>query len=225
MDHAAYCAQFVDPSASILDVGSGRGKFVWTMAERGFRVWGIEVNADYVRESERSPLEKGSAATILHGVAENLPFPDATFDFINCAEVTEHVEDPKKVCQEIFRVLKPGGKCYVSFHNRFGIFDYHYHLYGINWLPRSWSRPLLARVRPDRQDGSAGRQTLHTMNYFTYGQVVQLLAGIGFEVKDVRVEKMRKEVSFFPSLLESAYKLILRPFYFNSFHVLIKKSL
>ena len=47
------------------------------------------------------------------------------------------LEYPVRACEEIYRVLKPGGYGYISFHNRFGFYDYHYHLHFINWLPRS----------------------------------------------------------------------------------------
>ncbi|MBI2415265.1 MAG: class I SAM-dependent methyltransferase [Candidatus Kerfeldbacteria bacterium] len=45
---------------------------------------------------------------------ERYPFADDTFDFVICNAVLEHVADERFVLQEIYRVLKPGGKLYVS---------------------------------------------------------------------------------------------------------------
>jgi SAM-dependent methyltransferase len=43
------------------------------------------------------------------GVADNLPFPSATFDLVFALDVLEHVENDQAAAQEILRVLKPGG--------------------------------------------------------------------------------------------------------------------
>ena len=40
--------------------------------------------------------------------------PDASFDLIVCFHVLEHVEEDRKAMQELFRVLKPGGKALVQ---------------------------------------------------------------------------------------------------------------
>lgn len=56
------------------------------------------------------------------GDIHNLPFNDNSIDAILCIAVLEHVENPIKACQEIYRVLKPGGKCFV-----YVPFLYYYH--------------------------------------------------------------------------------------------------
>jgi len=37
-----------------------------------------------------------------------MPFPDKSFDFVYCAHVLEHVDDPIRACREIMRVGKRG---------------------------------------------------------------------------------------------------------------------
>ncbi len=43
-----------------------------------------------------------------------LPFKDATFDLIFSMAVFEHLPDPWGMAREMFRILKPGGKCYIE---------------------------------------------------------------------------------------------------------------
>ena len=51
-----------------------------------------------------------------------LPFPDNSIDAIVCIAVLEHVEEPQKAVREIYRVLKPGGYCYL-----YAPFLFYYH--------------------------------------------------------------------------------------------------
>lgn len=51
-----------------------------------------------------------------------LPLADGSVDAIICVSVLEHVEDPALAVKEMFRVLKPGGFCYV-----YAPFLYYYH--------------------------------------------------------------------------------------------------
>lgn len=48
------------------------------------------------------------------GDIHNLPFSDNSQEAIICISVLEHVENPIKATEELFRVLKPGGYCYIS---------------------------------------------------------------------------------------------------------------
>ncbi|KKQ57721.1 MAG: Methyltransferase type 11 [Parcubacteria group bacterium GW2011_GWA2_38_13] len=56
------------------------------------------------------------------GDIHNLPFSDNSCDAIICIAVLEHVENPWKACQEMHRVLKQGGYCFV-----YVPFLYYYH--------------------------------------------------------------------------------------------------
>lgn len=222
MKHCDYCVQFITPSAKVLDVGSGRSKFTSEMAKRGFDAYGIEANPDYIRESQARAEADRIEIKITQAKAEKLPFVDNYFDFVNCSEVTEHADDPEQVCKEIFRVLKLNGKCYISFHNRFGIYDYHYHLYFINWMPRKWAEFILKFFNKQKADSIIGRQRLVTMHYYTYSYIKKILKNDGFLLFDIREEKIKQNYKYkaFPFLMVYYF---LRPFYFNTFHLLVKK--
>ncbi len=66
------------------------------------------------------------------GDIHSLPFEDSSEEAILCIAVLEHVENPVKASQEMFRVLKPGGYCFV-----YVPFLYYYHAekgyYGDYW--------------------------------------------------------------------------------------------
>jgi SAM-dependent methyltransferase len=66
------------------------------------------------------------------GDVQNLPLPDGSQTAIVCNAVLEHVENPIKASMELYRVLKPGGCCFL-----YVPFLYYYHAergyYGDYW--------------------------------------------------------------------------------------------
>ena len=63
---------------------------------------------DYTTCDLESPLAKVKADIC------NLPFADATFDWILCNHVLEHIPNDTKAMKELYRVLKPGGKALLQ---------------------------------------------------------------------------------------------------------------
>jgi SAM-dependent methyltransferase len=95
-----------------LDLGAGRGISSYAMARDGWQVTALEpdtsqlVGAGAIRAlSEQCKLK----ITVVSDFAEKLPFPDNSFDLVNCRQVLHHARDLPQTCREIFRVLKPGG--------------------------------------------------------------------------------------------------------------------
>jgi 2-polyprenyl-3-methyl-5-hydroxy-6-metoxy-1,4-benzoquinol methylase len=97
-----------------LDIGCGLGFFSSRAGKLGAKVYGIDIGGNLVKISKsRYPKGKFSVAS-----AERLPFKDDSFDMILCTEVIEHVNNQKKVINEIFRVLKQGGHLIITTPNR-----------------------------------------------------------------------------------------------------------
>jgi SAM-dependent methyltransferase len=104
---------------SVLDVGSGQGHWGMLLASvlpRDASVAGIEREPEWVEEAGRRAERCGLADRFryLQGVAEALPFGDASFDLVTCQTVLIHVADPRAVIREMIRVTKPGGQVIVA---------------------------------------------------------------------------------------------------------------
>lgn len=121
--------------SKLLDVGSSTGIIDSIIAQGFDEVWGIDIDkvgVDFARkEFKRKNLhfEVGSALA--------LRFHDNSFDVVICTHVYEHVNDPKKLFKEIYRVLKPGGVCYLAAINAFWPIEPHYNLIFLSWLPKN----------------------------------------------------------------------------------------
>jgi 2-polyprenyl-3-methyl-5-hydroxy-6-metoxy-1,4-benzoquinol methylase len=209
----------------ILDLGSGRGKFLVEAVSRGFQAVGLELNQSYIDISLALAKEKGVSISVTKGMGEKLPYENESFDFINMAEVLEHVEDPKTVMLEVFRILKIKSMVYISVPNRFGLKDQHFNLYFVNWLPRIFSHAFITLFAKHKEyTKEAGFQKLSEMHYYRYSQAVRLFKSSGFRVSDIREKKikMRFKNVFSGVVIMIAYRII-RIFYFDSFHFLLIK--
>ena len=85
---------------SVLDLGSGTGAAFQQLQN-------LEVTAI---DPDEKMLQLNKFKNKIIGSAENLPFPDNSFDSVYCAFVWRNLIDTKLGFQEVFRVLKPGGK-------------------------------------------------------------------------------------------------------------------
>lgn len=87
----------------ILAVGCGTGEELHFFSRYG-SITGVDKNPVAVAFCK----QKGFMNTV-EAVAEDLPFPDQTFDLVLCLDVLEHVFEERKGLMEIRRVLKSGG--------------------------------------------------------------------------------------------------------------------
>lgn len=97
-----------------LDVGAGHGH--WTRVVHGLlsedaTIVGLEREPDWVAEASRRARP---GQRFVHGSAEALPFPDASFDLVTCQTLLIHVPEPAVVLAEMRRVLRPGGQLMVA---------------------------------------------------------------------------------------------------------------
>lgn len=210
---------------AILDLGSGRGNFLIESAKAGARATGLEMFDDYIRISHEKAKLANVTLNIVQGTGEHLPFPDSTFNFVNMGEVIEHVESPEVVLREVHRVLKDSGLVYVSAPNRFGLKDTHFHLYFVNFLPRSLANAFISVFGKHKDyNKNAGRQKLDEMHYYTLGSIKKLAVHCGFNAVDMRTIKIEKKYGrgLKGKVALLAYCLV-RPWYFDTYHVLLSR--
>jgi SAM-dependent methyltransferase len=176
----------------VLDIGSGMGGFLVAAARNGIAAIGIEPNATYCTITRLRGERYGLAPTVIRSVGERLPFPDATFDVVLAQDILEHVQDPTATLREMRRVLRPDGCALVTVINRLAWRDPHYHLRGINWLPRSWGDRVVERIgRSKRGARFSDHQRLVDMYYDTLAGFTRRAATCGFSVSDMKEGALR----------------------------------
>ncbi len=190
--------------ARILDLGAGMGGLTVALLAAGARAVALDYNRAYGRITRLRGRRYGLEVPALTGAGERLPFRDEAFDLVLCWDVLEHVQDPEALVAEIARVLRPGGRVLLTAINRFAWIDPHYHLAGVNWLPRPWAEAYI-RLRGRGKEGAAfrDRQRLSEMHYYTYGGIRRLLARYGLEARDLREARLEaRRLGGLPGLLQ-----------------------
>jgi SAM-dependent methyltransferase len=88
-----------------LEVGCGTGHWLREMAGRASLVVGIDFSAEMLARAKHA----AESERLVRGRAEELPWPDATFDRVVCVNALHHFSDRVGFFAEAKRVLRPGG--------------------------------------------------------------------------------------------------------------------
>ena len=103
-------------NAKVLDVGCGEGRHIFGSLQEYTDVHCVGLDQDIpslnkCKEGLDFFKELNTRSTVfMQGSVYKLPFEENSFDLVICSEVLEHLDDYHAAIDEIYRVLKPGGK-------------------------------------------------------------------------------------------------------------------
>jgi SAM-dependent methyltransferase len=159
------------PKGRILDVPAGQGAFAQELLKLGQDdIHCLDINAeDFVLKDKGVHFQQ-------HDVMNPLPYPDGYFDYVFSIEGIEHFHNPWTFTSELCRVLKPGGKLYISTPNTFSV-DARIKYLVSGYFPRF--KPLMQY--PDRVMDFALDQAHISPIYFWQLNYFMLLGGVNIE--------------------------------------------
>jgi SAM-dependent methyltransferase len=102
----------------VLEIGCGLGTDLLQFAKAGAFVTGIDLTPRSVELSSRRFELYGAKGDFEIGDAENLNFANETFDLVYSHGVLHHSPNTQRAVDEIYRVLKPGGKTIVMLYHK-----------------------------------------------------------------------------------------------------------
>lgn len=135
----------------ILDIGCADGTFTKVILEKSKakKIIAIDVLSSSIAFAKKR-FARSEKLSFKIADAHELPFNSKEFDGVFCLEALEHVEDPKKVVSEIYRVLKPGGYAIVLVPSENFLFHYIvWPLWGL-WRGRIWKGTHLNNFSADK---------------------------------------------------------------------------
>jgi ubiquinone/menaquinone biosynthesis C-methylase UbiE len=102
----------------LLEIGFGKGSFLTIARQDGWSTYGIDLSVPHVRNA----TEKLRLPNISLGTLEDVAYPRDFFEVVAGFNFLEHVSDPRKTLEEIYRILTPGGLLAVMCPNIAGIY-------------------------------------------------------------------------------------------------------
>jgi SAM-dependent methyltransferase len=121
-DKLAYLPLVVDfggfRGRRLLEIGCGIGTDLVRFARGGARVTGIDLSETAVRLASRNLELNGLRGSVLVGDGVRLPLPDESMDAVYAHGVLQYAPDPRRIVEEVYRVLTPGGTAIFMVYNR-----------------------------------------------------------------------------------------------------------
>lgn len=216
---------------TVLDIGCGAGGKTIYYASLGVKkIYGLEVLEKYKEDAETLAAQKGytDKFNFVCEDAAKMNFESGTFDAIIMNDAMEHVDEPLKVLNECFRVLKPGGKLYLNFPPYNHPFGAHLSdAIGIPWVHCFFSdKTLIGLYKSLVQDLPDGKQRIqfriskdkNGQEYFSYINKMSikrfnhLLEQSKFKVfyyKEEPLRKIFKYIAKLPIFKEFLVKMVV----------------
>jgi len=114
----------------VLDVGCGNGYVLFQYARHGAEVAGVDLTRTAIELSRKRFALGGLSGDFREVDGNSLPFTDNCFDIVCSMGVLHHISNPRPMADEMFRVLKPGGRLIAMLYHRY-----------------SWKNLVLLRLR------------------------------------------------------------------------------
>ena len=154
----------------VLEIGVGLGADHQSFAEGGAELHGVDLTPRAIEHTSRRLGLFGLSSQLEVGDAENLPFPDGSFDVVYSWGVLHHSPDTPKAFREVLRVLRPGGTGRIMIYSKWS-------LVGL----MLWTRYGLLRGRPFARLADIYARYLESpgTKAYTVAEARSLCAGFG----------------------------------------------
>jgi ubiquinone/menaquinone biosynthesis C-methylase UbiE len=120
---------------TLLDLGASTGIISYTLAKYFKKVIAVDIDKKALESARKCYFRPNLIFRV--DDAMKLSFGNNYFDVVTCTQVYEHVPNAYKLFNEIYRVLKPGGVCYLATMNALWPIEPHYNLLFLSWLPKA----------------------------------------------------------------------------------------
>jgi ubiquinone/menaquinone biosynthesis C-methylase UbiE len=127
---------------TILDLGCGPDPLLQSFQRMVFRMVGLDKEKRYVKQARKSPFLE-----LILGDGTALPFKDASFTFVLCNDVLEHVRDGVAFMKELLRILGHNSAAYIQCANKYQIIEPHFLLPFLSWIPRPLANIYIRTAR------------------------------------------------------------------------------
>ena len=115
--HALFPVQAPAEGTRLLELGCGPGFYVCRLAAEypALRTTGVDLSVRLIERAQgRAAARQLSNCSFEHADAHSLPYPSGSVDCIVVSRLFLIVPDKEGIVREIFRVLRPDGRCFIA---------------------------------------------------------------------------------------------------------------
>lgn len=207
-------------NCSVLEIGCGRGHEVFIIGnDYGSKAHGIDV-----KSYSTWPSLSGENVTFTLGdMSQENPYEANTFDRVISYTVWEHVLHPRKMLEETYKVLKPGGLAWIRANLYAG--PKASHRYRQIFFP--WPHLLFSDDVIKDWDAGHGRKTRGSswVNQLSWSHYERYIAEIGFTVRSLSFDGAPFDEEFYNRFEDVLGRLPLRDLKRDFFTVVLQKPL
>lgn len=168
-----------------LEIGTSGGTISNTLANHFGEVVGIDVDKNAARKFWGKYKKKNLKFRLMS--AMQITYEDEFFDVVVTNQDYEFVPNSKKLLDEIYRVLKPGGICFFGARNKLSIIEGQYRIPFLSWFPEKYARLYLKLLR---------KKNYYLADYKNYWELKTLCKKFIIEDYTIRVLKNPSKFKF-----------------------------
>jgi len=185
--------------ARSLEIGAGTGYFSLNMLRAGVvhAATALDISPGMLDTLDANARAMGLEVETVAGDAEDLPFPDESFDLVFGHAVLHHVPDLAQAFAEFHRVLRPKGVvCFAGEPSRRGDRIAAWPKRAAVFAAPAWRTLLRAAPAPPPESGGAGTAADHGLEHlvdvhaFAPAELAEAAAAAGFEDVRLRGEEL-----------------------------------
>jgi ubiquinone/menaquinone biosynthesis C-methylase UbiE len=165
----------------VAEVGCGAGNLILHFGSRAGAVIGIDISREALRFCKRrASIEGINNALFLQSSGYAVSLADNSVDELLFVEVIEHLQCPRDFLGELYRVLRPGGKMFVTTPNYcsfWPVLEWTLDLFGLT--PKMVDEQHISRFTPRRLAAvlrSAGFQITRLGTFYILSPLVQFVS-------------------------------------------------
>ncbi|HEX2978576.1 MAG TPA: class I SAM-dependent methyltransferase [Candidatus Babeliales bacterium] len=176
----------------VLEVGVGAGTDFLQWVRAGAKAYGIDLTSEAIENVSHRLMHEGLLPYDLQVAdAENIPYPDNSFDLVYSWGVIHHSPDTVRCLGEIIRVCRPGGVIKLMIYHRYSLFAFYRYLLTSAFIGKPF-RSLRDVLFYDQE--SVGTKA------YTFREVKQMLG-----TYPVKIQQIKATVSYHDLLLYKSW--------------------
>ena len=175
--HIPHFARFSSSAGlRVLEIGVGMGADYEQWLKVGADATGVDLSANSLARAQARCKRSGLKPDLRLADAENLPFPNGTFDVVYSYGVMHHSPDTERCLHEAWRILKPGATVRIMLYHHASLTGLMLWLrYGV-WRGQSLKRCVYERLESPGTKSFSKREVMKMMSHFDDVRIEQVFS-------------------------------------------------